>query len=258
MTTGSLGAHLRSVSESLSSPISARTRILDELRFDLDELTRRLEDEGHSPSDARARATEALLPDGATLEMLDRIHASSYDRLADQLGDRRLKRLEQGLLATALGVAAGGGATALSRVGVLNDPSPYLWVVLGLAVALLGACGRGAVEVWAKGDTASTSRRTRAILILSALTLLSGLIGVTHDVVRVFAHLEAWPDDAASLLPAVLVRESILLGTAIVVAMAGCTFSVIARQWATLIEDRLARALADDTPKTPNASNTNH
>jgi hypothetical protein len=240
---------LRNVSDQMSVPLPRRTELLSELRADLDALTDRLIAEGASREDAQRRATEALVPDEETLDRLEGLHASGYQRLVAGLGDAGLRRFERTALAIAMAVVVVSGGGLLLQVGVLQDASTFLWPVLVMGSALAAVCLAKAFQLWIKGDHTAPRRGLWGVPFLAGGTLLVGGAGMLSDTILLLATLEGTPGLAADLLVVGLVRETTLLATALLIAMAGAAFWLVANQWITLAEDAHQRALGiNSTP----------
>ncbi len=226
---------LRSVERRLGVPVSRRVKILRELEFDLEELRRRLEEEGMTADDARAQALEALVPDRRTLDELDRLHASWYSRVTDamsQEGVRRFERAALGLLALSLLI---GSVVGLSRNDLLADPSPFIWPVLGFGVAMLATLAAQAFLALIKRDPSRAGEWGRATLTLAGLTLCLGAAGVLVDTYGFVATTGRPPSffDADGIQW--LIREAGLLAAALVLALAGALSWFCFDQWRALV-----------------------
>ncbi|MEM7415838.1 MAG: hypothetical protein AAF389_10110 [Gemmatimonadota bacterium] len=239
-----LSERLRSIDASLSVPLPRRTALLRELRYDLDALTEELIAQGVPSVEARRRATTALVPDAGTLESLESVHASRYRRATAALDVRRLRGLERGLLAAAMTVASVSGATMLASAGITRDPSPFLWPVIGAGLVLYAVCLIKAFELWIKGDHAKPRRGLWGVAFLSGAVVVLGAAGVLTDTIVLFGTLEASPDLAGTLFMAGVRREATLMAVAIVLALPGAVFWLVAHQWIALVEDAHRRALA--------------
>lgn len=235
---------LRSVAAALSMPLPRKTALLRELHYDLDALTDELIAQGVPAAEARRRATAALVPDAGTLARLENVHASWYRRATAALDARGLKRLERGMLATAMTVASLSGATMLASAGITLDPSPFLWPVIGTGLVLYAVCLIKAFELWIKGDHAQPRRGLWGVAFLSGAVVVLAATGVLTDTIILFGTLEANPDLAGTLFMAGLRREATLMAVAIVLALPGAVFWLVAHQWIALVEDAHRRALA--------------
>jgi hypothetical protein len=238
---------LRALSEQMSVPLPRRTEFLSELQGDLDAFTTRLIDEGLSRDEAWTRANEALLPDGETLDRLERLHASGYRRLTARVDDRALRRLERAGLAVMMGLVVASGAALLVEAGALRNASTFLWPVLTMGAFLSAASLTKAFQLWIKGDHDERRRGLRYLLFLSGGTLLIGTAGVFRDVISLLGTLEQTPNLASEILLSGLVRETTLMAVSLLIAMAGTAFWLAANQWIAHVEDAHERALGMDS-----------
>ena len=226
---------LRRLDRDLTLPVPDRLRILRELEFDLEELCDRLEARGMSAEDARNRAVDALMPDGATLRELDRLHAPHYRRLTRHFRPSRLRILERSALALITTVVLFTETIVLLRADWLRSPPPFLWPVLGLGALLFAAIAAQLFRLWVKHDHRDPERNFRIILWLSGLTLATGIFGALIDFFRLAEALEAEPGLAGSLLPEWLVGSCVLLAFSLLLALAGGLAWFIASQWLAIL-----------------------
>jgi hypothetical protein len=240
-------AVLRAVERELTVPLPERVRVLRELEYDLEALRDRLVDGGLSPELAETRALEALVPDGDTLRALGRVHAPLYARFTRGVGGARLRLAERSVLAAATAAVLVVGTLALLRVGVLGDPSLFLWPVLVQGALLFGAIFAKAFGLWIKRDHSAPGRGLGLILGLSASTLTSAVVGAFVDFYRVTATLAHTPELAAGLLLPMVVRTSTLLAVAMLFALAGGLTWFVLTQWTAAAEGARRAALGLDT-----------
>lgn len=232
----------------LAMPLPARTRLLNELRHDLEGLTTRLVARGMPFEEARRRASETLVPDGAALTELERLSAPRYVRATAGLRPSVVRLVERGALALATTALISAAAWALVRADLLADASPFLWPVLGLGAVLGAAVLAKAFELWVKGAHDRPRRGLGAIAALSATTLWLGCTGTLVDLVRLATVLESRPEEAVARATAWLVRDSALLATASILTLAGALGWLALSTWIAHVEHahREAMALGDD------------
>ncbi len=246
---------LRRLDRDLMVPIPDRLRILRELEFDLEALSSELEARGMPPEQARARALDALVPDGATLRELDRLHASHYRRLTRHFSPGRLRTIERSALAFATAAVLFAETFLLLRADWLRHASPFLWPVLGLGTLLFAAIAAQSFRLWVKRDHEDPAANLRVILFLSGLTLATGIFGALADLFRLAGILEAEPGLAGSLLPEWLAASSVLLSFSLLLALAGGLAWFIPAHWLALVSgahaELLGHPLPDTRPRAP-------
>lgn len=191
----SFDAELRGVAERLDLPQPMRSRILLELRADLEDLSSALRSEGVADDEARRRAVEALVPSSEALGELRWLHRPLYQRLVDRFSERGRHRLERLLIVAFTGVLALLGWRVATVGDLFHDPSPWL-----VPVAVLGmvALGVGIVRLFVlhvkKDHTADGLARGRAALpFLAVAVMVLGLAGAAVDLYGVAGALEANP-----------------------------------------------------------------
>ena len=226
---------LRQLEGELALPIPDRVRILRELEYDLEELRRRFLDQGLGPEEASRKALEALVPDGAALRELGRLHRPFYRRMTGHLSHDRLKKAERWALAVATGVVVLAETAVLLQADLLRHPSPFLWAVLGLGGLLFAAIAAKVFQLWIKGDHNRPDRGLGGILGLAGLVLATGFGGTLLDLFYLAGVLERNPDLAGTLTPVWLVRDSALLSVSILISLAGALAWFILSQWLSLV-----------------------
>lgn len=227
---------LREVERGLLLPIPERVRILRELEYDLEALTERLVADGAPVHEARRRALEALVPDGATLEALRTLHAPWYPRLTRGLSPERLRLAERTSLALATAALVAAEARALMRVDLLENPSPFLFPVLVLGGMLAAAVLAKAFELWIKRDHAAPGRGLWAILAISAAPLILGMLGVFTDFYGLAATLERAPELAETLVTQWLLRDAVLVSVALLMTLTGAVAWFGLARWVVLLQ----------------------
>lgn len=241
---------LRSVEQSLQIPLPERTRILRELQFDLEELQARFVSQGVEPTEARQRALDALVPDGAVLEQLDRLHQSAYHRVTRRLDDRHLRMLERSALAVMTAVVLGVQTTALFRLDLLSDPSPFLGPVLALGGVTLALGFWKAFELWVKRDYERPERGLGIILGMCAVILGTGFGGLLLDLYWLAERLEAAPELSGPLIRESLSRDSVLVAITFLIALMGGLLWLILSQWLAWVSGAHRAVLGLDTSST--------
>ena len=216
----------------------------------LEALSGELEARGMPPEQARARALDALVPDGATLRELDRVHASHYRRLTRHFSPGRLRTIERSALALATAVVLVAETFLLLRADWLGHASPFLWPVLGLGALLFAAIATLSFRLWVKRDHGDPAANLRVILFLSGLTLTTGIFGALADFFRLAGVLRAEPGLAGSLLPGWLAASSVLLSFSLLLALAGGLAWFIPAHWLALVSGAYAELLGHPLPDT--------
>jgi hypothetical protein len=225
-----------------------RTRILLELAADVDALSADLRRSGIPAVEAARRAAERVVPSEAALDALVRLHLPLYRRVMEPVSDTALRRWERGaLLAVTVAVLA-TGVGLLGSQGLLRSPSPFLWVVLGLAGGIVALALAKGFQLFVRREhrPGGAGRGLWTLLVLSALSLLAAWTGAVVDLWRLAATMEAGLADPGPLLLDWLFRESVLITTALLSALAGSLAWFLLAQGAASIrggEEAVARAL---------------
>jgi hypothetical protein len=227
---------LREVERGLALPIPERVRILRELEYVLEELCAQLVAGGLSDELARRRALQALVPDGATLRELDRLHAPWYRRVTRHLAADRLRLAERSTLAIATALVVIGQTVALLSVDLLRDPSLFLWPVLGLGTLLFVTIVAKVFNLWIKRDHRTPARGMGTILGLVGATLLTGIFGVVFDLYRLAVALETTPELFDALIPVWLRQDMALLSVSLLLALGGGLAWFVLNQWLRLVD----------------------
>ena len=241
---------LRRLDRDLTVPISDRLRILRELEFDLEALSGEFEARGMPSEKAHARALVALVPDGATLRELDRLHASHYRRLTRYFSPGRLRTIERSALVLATVVVLLVETFLLLRADWLRHASLFLWPVLGLGALLFAAIFAQLFRLWVKHDHQDPAASFRIILFLSGLTLATGVFGTLADFFRLAGVLEIEPELARLLLLDWLGASSVLLSVSLLLALAGGLAWFIPAHWLALVFGAHAKLLGNSLPET--------
>lgn len=226
---------LRRLESELGVPIPVRVRILRELEFDLEELRRQLEDEGLQGEDARARSLDALAPDPGTIQDLGRLHTPRYRRLTGHLAQDRLKFFERSTLAVMTVFVLVAETLVLLEADLLRDPSPFLWLVLGLGALSFAMVTGEAFALWVKGNHRLVRHGLQGVLVTAALTLMAGVFGALVDGYRLLVSLEGEPALLQFQIFQWIEREAALLAASMVLALAGGLAWFILNQWLTTV-----------------------
>jgi hypothetical protein len=215
---------LASVAEGIRElPHPARTRILLELAGDVEALTEDLHRRGVPEAEAAARARQRVVPSGPALDALVRLHRPFYLRLTAPIPDSSLRRWERTVLLTATLVVLGGGLLFLGSMGLLARPSPFLWAILALAAATLALVLTKGFQLFVRREhRPETLERDLGLLLgLSATALLVAGAGTVTGLWRLAAAMEVGVSDPVPLLTAWLLRDSVLVTTGLLTALAG-------------------------------------
>lgn len=227
---------LRKLEGELAAPVPDRVLILRELESDLEALRARFTDAGMTPEDAEARALEALVPDSSALRELDRLHTPLYGRLTRPLADARLRLVERSALALATASVLVLEAFALTRARLLEDPSPFLWPVLVVGALLIAGILATGFGVWVKRDHRAPEPGLHVIVSLSVLVVGVALGGAFIELTRLAGVLEESPHRAVELVSAWLVRDSVLLSVAVLLATTGGLAWFVLTRWLTAVK----------------------
>lgn len=254
MSERTFACEIRSLARRLRLPIPARTRLVRELRQDLEGLTAQLVERGSSPDDARRQAAEMLLPDEGTLRELERVGRPWYQRMTASIDPVRLRLAERTLLVCATLAVLAPGTSALLGAGLFRDPSPFLAPVLVTGAVLLVALVAEVFELWVKASHERPRAGLPVIAGLALCTLGIGCAGVLIDLTVLASTLQAAPDDAVARTTAWLVRDAAMLSASIILSVTGGLGWLVLSGWITHVEHDHRRAL--DAPSPPVAAQT--
>ncbi|HZD04817.1 MAG TPA: hypothetical protein VE173_07860 [Longimicrobiales bacterium] len=239
---------LRRIEADLPMPLPDRVRILRELEYDLEQLRDGLVSRGMAMDEARRRALEALLPGRTALGELGRLHTPLYRRVTRSLGVHRLRVAERSALALATASVLFVEAAILVQEDLFEDPSPFLWPVLGMGAVLFAACAAKGFQLWIKRDHRRPERRLGAILGLSGVILVTGICGAVADLYRLAGILEAEPSLAGILTLHWLVRSCVLLSVSLLISLAGSLAWFVLTRWVWLVSGARREVLGLDPP----------
>jgi hypothetical protein len=130
---------LRGTHERLLIPQPARSRVLLEIRADMEDLYAAYLDRGLSAEEAERRTVQECDLSDETLAALAEIHGGPWRRLLDGLSRQARSRVERSMLAVLLVFVALVGGGFLRGADIVRDAGPVAWpvmaaLVLGLAV----------------------------------------------------------------------------------------------------------------------------
>lgn len=181
--TGRFASVLNRVNRDLALPAPERSRILQEMASDLEDLYEAYRGRGMSEEQAVRHAEAALAASAETLADLSRIHTPLHRRLAQRYAERGRHRAEQLLLV--LLVAAMLTWVAITQLSpALGGASTFFWAVLAIAAALCVVVPLAGYAVLSSGR--AEARRAApgvrgAILPLGLLAVLLGVLGAALD-----------------------------------------------------------------------------
>lgn len=222
---------LRDIEGRLPLPIPRRVRILRELESDLEALQQQLVERGVPPEDARLRARATLMPGGAALDELARLHTPRYEGWTRDLPSGRLRVVERTALALASASAVALGAIPLFRSGLLSDPSVYLWPVLAAGAVLFWEVAARGFDLWIRGRHDLPARDLSWIPVLAGCVLAVGLTGALLDLHRLAGLASAPGADGFALVGRWVPKVCVLLSVAILLALAGALAWLCMSQW---------------------------
>ncbi len=246
------GPSLASAAERIRElPHPARTRILLELAGDVEALREAFRRDGLPDAEAAARARARVVPSGPVLDALVAMHRPLYQRLTAPIPPSALRRWEQGfLLAATLGVLA-AGVGFLAQAGLLAGPSPFLWGVLALAAAIAALVIGKAFQLFVRRDARieTLERELGLILGMSLAALLVAGAGCITGLWQLAAAMEAGVQDPFSSLVGWFRRDTVLLGTGLLTALAGGLAWFLVAQAAAAVragDQEVSRSLEGD------------
>lgn len=250
---GSFLAELRRVEAELPVPLPDRLRFLRELEYDLEALRSELVAQGLDADEAHHRAVEALLPGGGALAHLADVHRPAYRRLTHALAPHRLRRLERGALALATVSVLLVQAGLLVRADLARDPSPFLAPVVVLGGFLFALCAWKVFKLWIKRDHRDPERGLTAIACFSIGVVGVAFAGALVDTYHLAAALEHSSASATPVVTRWIVRECVLLATAIIFALGGGLTWFVIEQWRASV-DEARREILGPSPQTEEIS----
>jgi hypothetical protein len=223
---------LRRVAASLDLPQPDRSRILEEIAVDLEELRAELVRRGVPEEKAEARAVELLAPSEVAVRALVDVHEPLYRSFARRFAPSVMRRSERMglLLVTAAALAA--AVLPVLRSGLPRDPSPFLLPIVALLAGLLALAGRKAMQLWVEKD--HELRRLRSgmttLLVGSCLAIGCAVVGFVFELYRLMLGVEVGsPESIGPLLVGWILDTSVLVGAGLVTALAGglCWFLLL-------------------------------
>jgi len=255
---------LRSAAAELDLPQPERSRILEEIAADLEEMRAELIRRGVPEDQAEARAVELLAPSQVAVRALVDLHEPLYRSLTRRFSPAIMRRSERvGILVVTVG-ALGAAALPMARVGLPRDPSPFLIPIVALLAGVLALAGRKALQLWAEGDHHPLRLRSGmgALLALPCLALGCAFAGFVFELYRFMVRIEASPDRMGPALVRWVLDASVLVGAGLLTALVGglCWFVLLQKVEAverahhleaSVTGTRRAPSSAFDHPLTP-------
>lgn len=188
----------------LRAPEPQRTRVLQELAQDLDDLFGELRAGGLTEAEAVRRAESLLAPSPAAIDSLGRVHAPLYVRLAERYSPGSAHVVERALLSIIVVLALLFATWGLVSTSAFASPSPALWLLQLLVAA--AAWHGGAVVLQASGSVgalcgseATTSHMT-ALLWLATLACVIGVTGAAFELWQMAAVAQSADAGVAELI----------------------------------------------------------
>ena len=219
------------VARRLELPQPQRARILEEIAADLEELRVGLMDRGVPAREAEARAIRLLVPSETSIEALVQLYEPFHRKLTRRFSPSVMRGVERSvLMLVTLGTLA-FAVSGLLRSGALNEPSPLLWAVFGLAGGILLLAGRKAVRLLLVRDHDPRNLRDGLGLLLvgSGGALGLGATGAVLQVRDLAIRVQRTGEASVDVLVPWLLDSSILLAAALVTALVGglCWFLLL-------------------------------
>lgn len=238
-------AELRALARELSLPEPTRSRVLLELRSDLEDMAGALRERGVAEEEARRRALTTLLPDAAARSALAVVHRPLYQRVVDRFSVPGRHRLERGFLAVLAGLQLAVGAGLLVRLDLLRSPSSFLWPVLVLAALVPTAGVAKLLELYVV-RSAGRDRLRRGVtlpLVLGGAAAVVAFGGLVVDLYGVAGRVEADVALQAVEVLGWLRRSAALLLVGVLAVSAGVLFWLAAAVRVARVERMEAMAL---------------
>ncbi len=214
-----------------------RTRILLELAGDVEALTADLQGMGMPEHEASRQAAERVVPSSAALDALIRLHLPFYRRVSAPVPDSTLRRWERGTLLLVTTLLLGAALFFLGAHGLLVNPSPFLWTVLVLSGGVVALALATSFRLFVLRDhqPGTVGRGLGALLSLSGIAPIVAGVGAVTDLWGLAGALEVAVADPVPVLTAWLIRESVLLTTALLTAVTGgLVWFLLAREAAAI------------------------
>lgn len=222
---------LRRVADRLDLPQPERTRILEEIATDLEELRAGLVQRGVSANEAERRAVRLLVPTEPAVDALIELHEPLHRKLTRRLSPSVMRRAERTILLLVTAGVLGPMLATLVRSGVLTDPSPLLWGVIALDAAILFVAGRKTLQLlFARNHDAGSLRNGLGLLLAgSGVALGFGLGGFVLELYGLAAGIEASGQASTELIIPWLLDSSVLLAASLITALLGglCWFLLL-------------------------------
>lgn len=222
---------LQRVADRLDLPQPERTRILEEIATDLEELRTGLVQRGVSANDAERRAVRLLVPSEPAIDALIELHEPLHRKLTRRFSPSAMRRAERTILLLVTAGALGPMLATLLRSGVLTDPSPLLWGVIALDAVILLVAGRKALQLLfvREHDPGSLRHGLGLLLAGSGIGLGIGVGGLVLELYGLAAGVEASGRATTELIIPWLLDSSALLAASLITALLGglCWFLLL-------------------------------
>lgn len=219
--TGRFARVLDRVNRELALPEPERSRILQEMASDLEDLYETYRERGMSEAEAVRQAEAALAASADTLAELIRIHTSLHRRLVERYAERGRHGAEK-LLLGLLAAATLTWVAVVQLTQALDGASTFFWAVLAVAAAVcvtVPVAGHAVLGGRAEAQHAAPRARG-AILALGVLAVLLGAFGAALDLYTAMGALAAADERSFYAFVPRLGRVADLLATSLAVGLA--------------------------------------
>ena len=223
---------LRSAAAALDLPQPDRTRILEEIAADLEDLKAELVRRGFAEPEAELRAVELLAPSDVAVRALVDVHEPRYRWLERRFSPSILRRSERAAVMLVTVAALAAVVVPLARGGLPRDPSPFLVPIFALLAGVLALAGQKAIQLYFQGDHEPGRLRSglSGILVGSCLGVGCALSGFVFELYGLMRGVEAaTPERIGPLLARRVVDMSVLVGAGLVTVLVGglCWFILL-------------------------------
>jgi hypothetical protein len=244
-----------SFAEELRLPGPERTRIVEEIAGDLEEMREELIRRGMGPAEASEEALRLLAPSETALAALASVHEPLYASLTRRFSSGMRLAEWIGLVGVTL-AAVGLSLLALVDAGVLRSPSPVMAPLLVVTVSVLLMAGRKAIQLHVVRDHGPERLYDgmSALLVASGSAIVLGFGGAVYELLRLSARLEAAPERTRELVPTWFLDTSVLICVGLATALVGGLAWFLLQQKISSVERadmRAATAMSRATTTTP-------
>lgn len=233
---------LRRTNERLVIPQPARSRVLLEIRADMEDLYDVYRAQGLSDAEAEQRTIENCDLSGEALAALVDVHCGPWRRFLDGLSRQARSRLEHGvLLVLLLFVLVVCGGLVL-RDGFIRDAGPAAWPVLATLLVGLSLGGGKLYQLYLRQD--HDPRRLRhglgAVLVLAIAQPVIALAGNGIALFIANLHLIITIDGGGKMVMSWLIASAATL----IIALVGAIVCSLLWYWS---EAKVSAIEADET-----------